>query len=180
MRPLDDAANEGECSMSENKKNGSDPKIQDREIAELLIELGGNLSAVAAELSRKYKEHIWRSYVRKRVDSSSRLMNLMDELRQQLLDRAEEVIRNRVMGGSVEECKFVLGSSLAADRGYGRTLQVEDGDALAIIARMHLARNRKKAEAAAERGLPDPKLIEGSAQEIDDPEPSANGSDSLH
>jgi hypothetical protein len=152
--------------MSKREKNGSDPKISDRELAELIIESQGNLSVVARELSRKYREHIWRSYVKKRVDSSSRLLNLMDELRQQLLDRAEEVIRNRVMGGSVEEAKYVLSSSLAAERGFGRNLVLEDGSTNVIIQR--IMEGRKKLRDGENRALPDPRLIEGSAVEVDD------------
>jgi hypothetical protein len=92
-------------------------KFQNAEIIEALTETRGNLTEAAKFLVRKTGLTCTRAHLKMRTESDPELLGYMDDLRQELLDRAEDNIFMGVFSGDKKDSMFIL-RTLGKERGY--------------------------------------------------------------
>lgn len=83
----------------------------DADIATWLLEHKGNISAVARQLNTR------RKYIADRVERRPELKELLEEIRQTVIDKAEQNVFVSVESGDLGESRYVLGT-IGKDRGY--------------------------------------------------------------
>ncbi len=141
----------------------SQPKVPDLMIATALVEHSGNLTLVAKALSAGLRTKIARGYIRKRIDCSAALMGLVEEISETIADYAEGAIADAIIRGDTDVSKFYL-LTIGKDRGYTRTLIVEDAGAAALAKRLFDA--REAAREREDRTAPPPFRINGAPEMV--------------
>jgi hypothetical protein len=131
----------------------TEPKVDDQKIIQTLWDTNGNLAATARTLAASLSIKCSRGYVANRVNSTPALQEVLDEIRQSLLDTAEDNIFNSVISGKIEESKFVL-TTIGKERGYVKTVQMEDTDAAALAKRLQDARKKAQGGETGEEAKP--------------------------
>jgi hypothetical protein len=121
----------------------NEPKVEDKQICEALLECDGNVSAAAKWLSAELRIPVARQYVAGRISRSSALQEILEDIRETVIDDAESNVFRAVRAGRIEESKFVL-TTIGKDRGYFKSLITEDVDAATLARRIQDARAKNK------------------------------------
>lgn len=106
-------------------------------IRQALIDARGNVSAVARDLKRS------RSVIKQHIDKSVELTALVAELRETIIDTAEDNIFLAVETGDLEASKFIL-RTVGKDRGYSTKVEnLHDvSNAESILARIRAGKEK--------------------------------------
>jgi hypothetical protein len=104
------------------------PKIAGSDIYRSIEANRGNLSAVAAELG------VRRSYIVERVNTTPDLKVLVEDLREAVVDKAEDNIFTSVDKGDDAMSRFVA-STLGKARGWTQGVSGEKGGPLEVVIR---------------------------------------------
>jgi len=86
--------------------------VTDKQIAEALEVTGGMIAPVA----RKF--NMARRSIVRRVQKSEKLQDLLDDVRETVLDKAQLVVIKKINENNLEAAKFYL-TRLGSDRGFG-------------------------------------------------------------
>lgn len=116
------------------------------EVMRVAVEQRGNLTAMARELGRSRPKLV--AYVNKTPE----VLALLEDIREQVVDQAEQNIYAAVDAGDLAASKFVL-QTLGRDRGYVERKQVEGSLDLNFDPKAEL--ERKLASIAERLGSPD-------------------------
>ncbi len=92
-------------------KSVSEPLLIKGEIVEALLAARGNISATAKALE------VPRAYIQNKIDSDPELKCVADDLKAEVLDKAEDNIFSAVMNGDKDQSQFVV-RHLGKDRGW--------------------------------------------------------------
>lgn len=90
-----------------------------QEYYDALSQTKGNISACARLLNMR------RSSLKERIDASPELRAKLEEVREEMLDKAEENVYDRVEQGDDAMTRFVL-STLGKERGYTQKTEVDN------------------------------------------------------
>ena len=119
------------------------PKVSVEQIANALRDARGNKSAAARNLTQTSGVEVSRRYLAGKIDSNPALLELVEDLRESVIDNAETNIFDAIAGGRLEESKFVL-TTIGKDRGYVKTVVTEEVSTEELARRMALARKRAR------------------------------------
>lgn len=92
------------------------PSITAAEIAEALVEANGNISVAARELGMR------RGVLMDRINSNADLVTTLSDLREALVDKAEENQLTRAIGGADPAAERFVLQTLGKSRGYSTAI----------------------------------------------------------
>lgn len=108
-------------------RRGKKWAISDTALAEAIAKHNGNLTALAA------KHGVSRRTVRRRLNESPELLELLDDERERTIDLVEARLLQLALGGDMKAIAFYL-SAQAKHRGYGSpSALTEEGQREAVI-----------------------------------------------
>lgn len=104
------------------------PPVSDDAIYLSLQRNNGNVAAVCRDLDRSYMT------IKGRIDDHPQLKELRDNLRQSIIDKAEQNVFDAVEEGDLVQSNFLL-RTLGANRGWTPRQEVtgKDGGALSVV-----------------------------------------------
>lgn len=113
-------------------------------IIEALTEARGNLTEAAKFIARRTGETCSRQYVKDACDKRPALLAFVDDLRQEVVDKAESNIFGAVFEGDVR-MSVLVAERLGKDRGWVKKEEIEVSDPNQSVERLHAARERARA-----------------------------------
>lgn len=124
----------------------AEQRFTERELSEVLRNTGGNFTYAARQLSARLGEVVTRTQVANLVAKSQPLQEVVAELREELVDEAENNVVSNVRAGRYEPSVMVL-RTLGRNRGYVTKVETESASERQLLEQMQEGRRR-----AAERG----------------------------
>jgi hypothetical protein len=119
-------------------------KFRDAQLHEALLETRGNLSAAARYLAEKWDTPCTREYVRKRVKATPELLALVERMREEHIDQAEDNIFNAVHNGDYNASVLVV-RTLGKERGWvPKEERQTDIDASSLVDAIQKGRDRAR------------------------------------
>lgn len=103
-------------------------QVENVEIYESLVRQKGNLAKVSEELGLR------RSNLKARIDKEPDLVALLDDIRQSLLDTAEQNVFSAVESNDQAASQFVL-RTIGKDRGYTTGVAGDKGAPIEVVLR---------------------------------------------
>lgn len=122
-------------------------KFKDSQIREALLETRGNLTEAAKFITSKWNDTCSRTYLKRRVEASPALLGLLEEIREEIVDRAEDNIFLSVESGDYQASVLVV-RTLGKERGWVPKEEVDGKlDATAVVEAIQKGRERVRSGA---------------------------------
>lgn len=136
-----------------------DYKFKDSQIKEALLETRGNLTEAAKFVTQKWNDTCSRAYLKRRIESTPALLGLLEEIREEFVDKAEDNIFLAVESGDYQASVLVV-RTLGKERGWVPKEEVDGKlDATAVVEAIQKGRER------ARSGTPDAPSDTGVAED---------------
>jgi hypothetical protein len=149
----------------------SDYKFSDTQIADALRDTRGNLSDAARLLTERCGIPCSRAYLKRATTSRPMLVELVADMTQAIVDKAEDNIFNLVEHGDDKASYFIL-RTLGKDRGYVPKEEVEGKlDASALIEAIQAGRTRARSAQVGEDGVEAGRASQGIAEAVGEATP---------